>query len=404
MLVPKFKSLGARQVEAGALRNVLAHQGVIASHTGEPLTEELLFGIGGGAGLGYFVYQSKDYLTLFVATRITTQETPQASFLHTICERLGLGVKVQSTSNAAAAEKKLVQTLAGGRPLIAWVDPRRLPYHGTPNGYHTLVVYGWDERSDVVPVADRCVKTMTLTRAELTAARQGEGAPKFRALVVDVPRGKTVVNAQTAVKQGLRDFCQQMQHGFGPANFKSNFGLRALLKWADLLIDNQDRRGWLKLFPRGPRLFDASSSAYDQIENRGGGGSAFRSMYAGFLVEADRVFKKRGFSDVAEQFRESGRLWSELSEAFLPDSVPLFKEAKRLMTRKRALFEKQGMASIDETQTINTQLDAIRLVVGKEFPLSKGEVMDLLTALCDRILAIHDVEAQAVRELQALIR
>jgi len=88
MIISGYKHFGGRQVEAGALKNVLAHLGVVAPHTGQPFGDALLFGIGGGIGLGYFVYASASYTALFVATRITTEETRRPGFLQAMTERL----------------------------------------------------------------------------------------------------------------------------------------------------------------------------------------------------------------------------------------------------------------------------------------------------------------------------
>lgn len=399
-LVPGYKQFGGRQVEAAALRNVLAHWGVVTAHTGEPFSEALLFGIGGGIGLGYFVYASGDFTSLFVATRITTTENAKTGFPLTICERLGLDITLQASSSAEAAEKKLKQALAEGQPVILWAGP--LPYYGPTSVYHTLVVYGFDESQKQVLVADLYGKTLTLTPEELTTARKAEGVVKFRALVMAPPSTKKV-EAKKAVQQGLQAFCEQMREGFGPANFKSNFGLKALEKWASLLTDFKDKRGWPKFFPRGPRLYNALTSAYNQIENRGSGGSAFRELYADFLVEAGQVLKQPKLNEVAEQFRESGRRWSALSAALLPDSIPLFKETKQLTGKKRALFEKKGAAARDEMQAIPTRLAEIKSQAEAAFPMNEAEVQDLLADLRQHVLAVHAAEANAVTTLEALL-
>ncbi|HJW83344.1 MAG TPA: BtrH N-terminal domain-containing protein [Anaerolineae bacterium] len=399
-----YRQFGARQSEAGALRNALAYAGVVAPHTGQAFTEEMLFGIGGGLGLGYFVYQMPGYASLFVATRITTEESARPGFILTMCERLGLDVDFQNASSAAVAEKKLQAHLAQGTPVIVWIDPSKLPYYGRwLYTYHALVVYGIDQGRDEVYVADRSAKALTLRRSELSAARQGEGAIRFRALPVSAPRPVTLPALRRGVMQGLRDFCDQMRNGFGPANFRSNFGLKALEKWAGLLTDTADKRGWPKYFPAGPHLFRALTAVFDQIENRGGGGSAFRPMYADFLEEASTVLTKPRLAMVAEQFRESARLWGRLAAALLPNSVALFKETKQLATRRRTLFEKKGMAAVGELQAIDARLAEIGSQVEQEFPLNPGEVLDLLAGLRDRVLAIHQVEAKAVSELQALL-
>jgi hypothetical protein len=397
LMVPGFKHFGGRQPEAAALRHVLAQLGVVAPHTGEPFGEALLFGIGGGIGLGYFVYESAGSTTLFLATRLTTEETARPGFMLNMCERLGVRATVQSSSSAAAAEKKLRQALAAGRAPIVWVDPRRLPYYGAPNVYYTLVVYGFDAAAGRVSIADRCPAPILITPAQLAEARQGEGAIKFRALLIEPP--DPAPDIALAVRRGIEDCCAQMRVGFGPANFKSNFGLRALEKWAGLLADGQDRRGWPAFFPPGPRLFAALASASDQIENRGGGG-AFRELYADFLVEAGAILSRPELADVAARFRESARLWSQLGAALLPESVALFREARQLAARKRALFERHGAAANDEIRLIDTRLDEIRAYVAETFPLSAAEVVELLADLRVRVLAIHALESAAVAALE----
>ncbi len=403
-MLPGFKSHGSRQSEAGALRNGLAYLGLTAPHTGEPFSEELLFGIGGGIGLGYFVYQMPDFASLFLATRITTEESARPGFVLSMCERLAVKADLQHSSNGAVAEKKLKEALAQGQPVIVWIDPSHLPYYGRwLYAYHTLVAYGIDDDRDEVYVADRPKKPLVLTHAGLSAARQGEGAAKFRALSLLTPKPITKVGLQRAVKQGIHDCCDQMLNGYGPANFRSNFGLSALQKWADLLTDEKDRRGWPRYFPAGPHLYRALLAVFEQIENRGGGGSAFRPMYADFLIEAGAVLGKP-LDEAADRFRDSARLWGMLSDAVLPNLVPNFKEAKQLATKRRTLFEKKGAAALHEIRAIDMRLSEIARQAGESFPLSDAEVRDLLTGLRERVLAIHAAEEKAVAALRAAVR
>jgi len=404
MILPGYKHFGGRQVEAAALKNVLAYLGVTAPHTGQPFTDALLFGLGGGLGLGYFVYASAGYTALFVATRITTEETKQPGFLQATTERLGGKLTVQKSSNAPGVERKIKQALAEGRPPIVWVNPQGLPYPGTPYGYHPLVVFGIDEEGGEVHLADRSAKAVTISQAEFVSAQQGGDPPRFRTVLVAMPRPPKSAGLKAAVRQGLRDTCEQMQNGFGPKNFRSNFGLSALEKWANLLADPKDARGWPKFFPPGPRLYQALTATFDQIENRGGGGSALRGLYADFLDEAASILRKAALNNVAGQFRESERLWGRLSAALLPDSVPLLKEAKRLMVKRRTLFEKKGLAARDEIRAADARLAEIRARMDYEFPLSAGEAADLLANLRERVLSIHAAEAEAIRALKKLAR
>jgi len=218
MKVAHYNQFGGRQIETAALRNVLAHLGVTAPHNGRPFTEEMLFGIGGGIGLGYFVYASADFVSLTLMSRITTEESKRPGFVGAICARLGVEAEVITASNNSAAEKKLKAALAQDRPVIVWVSPLSLPYHGTPNGYHTSVVYGIDDEQDQVNIADRSLKPLTVTRAQLAAARDNRlgGGPKFRAMTLTAPRPLKMAGLKTAIKQGIRDCVDQMNNGFGP--------------------------------------------------------------------------------------------------------------------------------------------------------------------------------------------
>ncbi len=47
--------------ETGSIANTLAHRGVTAPHTGQPYSEALLMGVGGGAVMGYFSFAYEGY-------------------------------------------------------------------------------------------------------------------------------------------------------------------------------------------------------------------------------------------------------------------------------------------------------------------------------------------------------
>jgi hypothetical protein len=125
-----YAQFGGQQPEAAALRNVLAHLGGVAAHSDAPLSEAILFGIGGGIGAAYFTfeYESAGLKTLFLGTRINTQESKSPEFLLSMCERIGVATQVLNSGSASAAEKKLGKSLDEGIPAIIWVDPGRRPY------------------------------------------------------------------------------------------------------------------------------------------------------------------------------------------------------------------------------------------------------------------------------------
>jgi hypothetical protein len=96
-------------------------------------------------------------------------------------------------------------------------------------------------------------------------------------------------------------------------------------------------------------------------------------------------------------------MWGELSAAMLPATEPLFAETARLLTRKRELFEAQGMDSITEIHRINDRLAELRNEAAQNFPLSAREVTDLLNKLRDHVLSIQRVEANAIMTLRTYL-
>lgn len=396
MTISDFKQFGAKNSEAGALKNALTHIGITAPHSGEPFSEELLFGIGGGIGFAYFLFEKQGSHPVHLGTRIHTKETERPEFLQTICKRIGVPVHVQNSSSATAAWANLTRNLEQGRAPIAWVDFSRLPYlgHHTPATTHyNVIVYGIDPESDRILLADRSPQPMHLTRDEFRLARETSWSPKYRAMLVQRPSAPADFRA--GVEEGIRDCYRQMEDGLGI----TNFGLRGLEKWATILTSSKEKKSWQKMFPPGRGLYDVLFSMYNQIATRGAGGSAQRNLYAEFLNEAAAILSNPSLRDVADQFRASEQMWTELADAHLPDHVPLFAEARRLSQRRNVLFESRGMDAAEEIAQTRQRLEQIADQVGQEFPMSANDARGLLGDIRQCILKVREHEAEAVQAL-----
>ena len=400
-ILPDYKEFGGRHAETAALAHTLNYMGITAPDSGLPFSEALLFGIGGGIGAGYFVRHAREQITLHLATRIITQESTLPGFLHTICTRLSLSAQVQQAPSVAGAEKKLQQALSLVLPILVWADPRLLPYYGTPSAYHALVVYGLDTRQDIVYISDRSMLPLLLTRGELSVARQSLEVRRFRSLLIE-PRA-VVPRVDVAVRQGLNDYVTQMRHGFGPAEHDTGTGLKALERWAERLVVAGNPRGWLQLFPPGPRMYDVLVSAYDQIENRGAAGSALRGLFADFLVEAAELLGRPGLKAAAESAQAAAQRWTELSAALLPGELPVFAEARWITTRRRTLFEEHGRAADAEIHTLDTRLAELRTAVAAGVGLSPAEAGDLLSNARERVLAVLKAEEELVGAVETAL-
>jgi hypothetical protein len=398
--IPDFNKFGGRHTEVSALKNTLQHLGVSAPHSGGPYSEQLLFGIGGGIGFAYFLFERAGAHQIQLGVRIHTKETERPEFFQEITRRLCLPLQPQNSSSATAAATNLKRHLEEGRTPIVSVDPSRLPYLGLNvdlHTYYSVVVFGVDEEGDRVLLSDRCEQPVSVTREEFRRARESSWSPKFRAVAVGKPAGEPDVRGATI--EGIRQCCQQMNGGLGI----TNFGLRGLEKWATVLTSTKEKKSWPKVFAPGPALYEALFSVFAQISTRGATGHASRSFYAEFLEEAASLLSRPGLRDAAEQYRRCDEVWAEVAEQHLPSSVPAFKETKELAMRRRQLFETRGPGASDEIRHIRERLADIKKETGENFPLSPADARALFNDLRQRILKLRDAEAEAVRVLESAI-
>jgi hypothetical protein len=402
--LPRFHPYLARQSEAGALQAALAYLGVQAPHTGLPYTEAMLFGLGGGVGFSYFVfeYKSARVKTLTLGTRITTlEESSRPQFLQTICERIGVPTRVLQSANPAAANRGVRQALAEGTPPIVWIDLSGPPYHFAPTAeYAAGVVYAW--KDDRILLAGRSRRPLPFRRKSFEAARSSIGVPKSRAVTVAPP--DHAPNLAAAVLSAVRETRDQMARGIDVGSFRGNFGLAALEKWAGLLTDDRDRKGWPQFFPPGRDLLAALLSVFVQIELRGRGGGAFRGLYADFLVEAAEVGRRRRLAEAVEPFRLSARAWHNLARAALPNSVPALRRLRELTAAREAALARQGADGLEVAKALAEEARRLRRAADDQFPMPASDALDLLSDLRRRVLQIHALEAAALQALRAALR
>ncbi|MCM3871655.1 MAG: BtrH N-terminal domain-containing protein, partial [Pyrinomonadaceae bacterium] len=386
------KHVAGRQPESATLRNVLIQRDACTS---DLCTEEILFGLGGGIGCAYFLFDMHGGHPVYIGYRIHAKEGDTPYFTLQMTEGWGATANVRHSSSPSAATKSLVKILNDGFTPIVWVEVTKLPYmflSGHANAYHQVVVYGME--GDDVLVGDFCDSVIRMSMEELTEARNSNFAPRFRTVVITEATAKPQL--RETLSDRIRGTCSQMLEGLGIANF----GLTALNKWAHMLTNTKNKKGWPNCFPGGPPLHGAMSTVFEQIELRGYGGSAFRGMYADFLDQAAGVLKKSALKKVAEQFRESEASWRAISDAALPDSIPLLKETREALTRRSVLIRKPRTTAIDkELESLRDRLKQLRERSAKELSLSKADTLDLFGAISERVLETEKIERAAFTEL-----
>jgi hypothetical protein len=390
------KHLPGRYTESAALRNVLNQLDACSS---DLCTEEMLFGLGGGIGCAYFLFDLHGGYPIYIGTRFHAKESDTPYFMLQMTEGWGAKAEVRHSSSPSAARKSLSKILDDGFTPIIWVDHTKLPYmfpSGRPNAYYTVVVYGME--GDEVFVGDLGDSVHRMSMDDLTEARHSTYAPKFRSLQITATPAKPDI--RETLTQRIRLTCSQMLEGLGIANF----GLFALSKWAQMLTDTKDKKGWSNCFSSGPLLHGALSSVFGQIELRGYGGSGFRTLYADFLEQAADVIKKPALRNVAERFRESEKAWRSISSAVLPDTIPVLKETRTAMTRRGMLLRKTRTAKTEqELQSLREHLAQLLETSDTSLSLSGAESLDLFADIRARVLETEAVERAAFTELSSLV-
>lgn len=390
------KHLAGKEPESAALLNALNQLGSCSS---DLCTEEMLFGLGGGLGLIYFLFDLHGGHPIVVGTRYHASEAESPVFVMQMCEAWGATTELKHSSSRSAATKSLMKSLDDGFTPIVWVEVTKLPYmflSGRPNMYYTIVVYERDGNEFVV--GDLGESPARISVEELEEVRHSHYATKFRSLTVkDAPAKPDV---REMLSERIRLTCSQMLEGLGIANF----GLEAFKKWAEMLTNTKNKKGWSNCFNTGPELHGAMSSVFEQIELRGNGGSAFRGMYADFLDQAAGVLKKPALKKVADQFRESEASWHKIALAALPDSIPILKETRETFDRRATLLRKPRTPKVnEELDSLRTRLKELRESSAKELALSPEARLDLFSSIRSRVLETEAIERAAFTDLNKLV-
>lgn len=394
-ILPDFDEFSGRHWETAAIRNHLAYRGYTAPHTGEPYTEALMMGVSGGAVMGYFsfAYEGHDPMC-----RILTRNTFDP--LETMLSRLGCVQENVRTADPDRADANLADALASGVPPVAWADAYSLNYNGhgeTPDMWMMtpILVYGIDEATGEALVADRAAVPFRVPTADLRAARGRVKKEKHRLLTLGPPNPDKLVSAAQA---GIWD-CIRLYTEPPPRGAKNNFGLQAFRFWAELLTRPKHRLSWARVFPPGLEMFAGLRGAYHSIHLFDGYRRAERDLYAEFLEEAALVLGNGGLREAADRFRTAGEAWNALGRALLPDEVAPFKETRERFEHREAVFIAQGASGLDEVLACDERLGEIRASMEKDFPLSESEVEAMRSGIAEKVLALHDVEQEAVETL-----
>lgn len=381
LIIEDFKQFGGKHCQTTALNSVLDYHGLY-------LSEEMLFGLGGGVGFIYWYMKSMP--APFVGTRGGKVE----EFLLNCCKRIGAEASIFQTSSTEKGHEELKKLLRHGEPAYVFVDMPYLLYLALPEvahfGGHAVVVYGLDEEENKVYISDRGNGPVSASIEEIKKARSSKFPPfpaKNKLLKIKYPA--KIANLEKGIKEAIQDCLANMLNP--PIR---NIGLAGIKKWADIVPK------WPSQF-KGMNLLGALFNVYIYIEVGGTGGSAFRTMYAQFLRESSSILNKSTLNEVAEIFENSGRVWSEIAAAALPDSWTPLKKIRELSFEKNRIFEEQKPGALGKMKKINTELDELAKKAAED--LQRKEPASLVADLKQKILECYEIESKAFQKLESIM-
>ena len=387
-----------------ALRVLLSHAGVRAPHTSAPFSEAMLFGIAGGIGIGVFSYSygKENFASFYLAGR--HQWHDDLVYLKDALGAFGLAPELRETTGPKTAAWQLHQAIAQHGPCIAWVDMASLPHRGMPEAlrgttYHVITVYEFDEQKEFAQIGDLARTPIAISQKDLEAARARIRKQRFRLMWIQ-PDGSPQFDLRVRVEDGLRR-CRDGILNPTLRGVKNNAKLEAIETWGERLTNADDPHGWPQTFRPGANLWRALNSVYDFIEDYGTGGGLCRPLFAEFLEEAAAAVPWPALKDLAGQYRELGRGWSELADRALPSAVPAFRKSKELRRQLAELRERAAPAA--EVRVVSQKLDDLEREASADFPVAADSCPGLFAGLKARVRSLHAGEAAALVTLTKLL-
>ncbi|GAB4466915.1 MAG: hypothetical protein Kow00120_31100 [Anaerolineae bacterium] len=394
--IDTYTQFGGQHPETAALTNTLAALGLKAPHTDAPLTEAMLLGVGGGLGAGYILWEFKEHNNAVLVLGFRNNWQYPVKFYENLCNRLGVRVAFQETGGKKTAERNLLAALDRGIPAVAWVDRAHMPYLQLPDelmGWmsHIVSIHAIEDGHALVD--DLATQPFSVPLEDLADARARIGSNKNRLLLVETL--PDALDLPATVRAGLADCAAHLSQK------SDSFSLPTFRKWARLMTDTTNKKGWPVVFADRTSLYGALKSVYEGVKLGGANGGGLRGLYADFLDEAAAVLGAPPLQEVAAKYRMLAALWDDFAEASLPDDVEPLRQTKALLQQRNDLLMAKGDGARDATTPLVAELAALHTECSRAFPMNDAAVEALFAALQERMAAIYAAEVAALDALKA---
>lgn len=403
MMLDHYTQFGGVHPETATMTNVLASQGLTAPHTGRPFSEAMLFGIAGGIGCGYILWEFKAHDAAILVMGFQNKWNYTTEFMQNLSNRLGAQAIFLESGGAKKAEQQLAAALDNGQAAVAWVDQEGLPYFHLRPIYsgcfsHFVSVYGMDDSQ--VYVDDRARKPLVVDRIAFANARGRIGSYKNRLLLLDSADAQGAdaeFDLTAAIQAGIADCVAYM------GSDSQTFAIPVYKKWARLMTDTKNKKGWPVVFKEKKGLYGTLRSLHEGIKLFGTKGSGLRYFYADFLNEAATVVGNGALETAAIHYTELGSRWQRFADAVLPDHIALLAETRRVLAQKYAVFLEQGNDGLEEIGELSQQLSEMEEELNSHFPISDNELHALFAEMQNHLEGIYEAEQEAHLALSSTV-
>jgi hypothetical protein len=383
--------LGGTHPESACLAALLRHAGAPVDES--PVDEALVFGIGGGIGAGYILWEFAHDSSRVVTLGFTHRWQYIATHTRAAAERLGVELAEHTTGGTRGAAKALAERL----PAMVWPDRFHVGYWHVPefldgHGGHPVIAYAVD--GGRVSVDDRGTAPLTVAEEDFHRARARVGT--YKNLTISVPRAEPIGEGRlrAAVLGGAAATVEHL------SATSESFSLPAWGKWSRMMTDRSAAKGWPKVFADRAGLVGALASVWEGVSPFGMTGGSLRPLFADFLDRAAEIAERPALAEEAGRWREIGAAWQALGDAALPPDVPEFARLREL-TVAVTTAAIDGDAGAGEAAAAAAELWELRAALAHDCPV--GEVDALLADLGARLRGLHEAETAGVAALRAAL-
>ena len=384
--------VGGQQADVAAARNFCTAVGVLGPD-GTAMTEAMAFGLAGGVGFLYGVFEYGDTPTMTIVARNQSMPDP---FLDQLFTRLDLEVEIKTTGGAKKAATDFDDAVEKGLPILCTVGAGFLPYLGLPRDEaamspHVVGVIGVSDDGGVL-LDDRSPNPIRVDRVDFDEARAAYRQAKHRMVL-----GRDgLITTRPDWERLLEEAVVASAAGFDTPpvpQFKSNVGIVGLTKWQDLLTSST-KKGWATVFGSDRRAAIGLTRLYDCVNHAYTAPDAGRPLFADFLGEAVAVTGQAAWKESAELWAESGRAWRSLSELVVA-AHPDLERYGQLSDERADVLDTADGATADMIEPM-AELAAEQRDVVESFSFGSEQAADLHHKMADVVGTIIDLESEAL--------